>query len=652
MSLPKLRSHPSVLCCLIAALYLVINPYFRFWNIFQHDLIQTVSPFYFPNYHSIAGLKWTSNSDGPQANLSVRPNALIHLQNGFRGPLGPGGADAVVLNGQEHGSMQVRLPPPGSDAITIRVDVVGMPGGKAEIGLEVPARSFKRILARTSHLRQGGFRIDPWLDPSAEYLLTVEAQKGVVTVERFAVFETSKKQVLPPMDRILLVVWLIWLLVMALPKSKHSLSSCFLAVGIPLVCVSLGQLSEKGLWASSLFWLSLVYCLTLWHTFRRQANTRQVAFIWLMAILLMAFVLRWSRLMGQCLEPIDSDALAFCSWASNLSLSNPFATGAREPFYVWIDFLTMHILGPNAFQVRIVSVILSCMTVLASYYWARAVSGRRSVACLAAWVMSVSVFAVYASTSADRTQSFECLVLIFCFLMVRPGWTTKKILLVSVVSAFLCLNWLIGIVQVLTFLILWCCMRRISTRNAMAIAAITGMFLAPYFYVSWKQNGSALYALNVHANYWHNVDVNKVYGYEKESTTWVRFLLQDRGIPTLIRKTTAGYASMLFNPSDRYNRIFLGGHYVQKFTYFIFPLFLLGLFFDVYHRRYEVGFMFFSFMSISPYFSENSLSPRYFFYVAPFFAYWISSGTMVVLDFCRLRLRERGTLRFPIFGRL
>jgi len=636
----KLRLTPPIVGCLIAALYIAINPYFRLINLFDHRLLQTESPFYFPDFQSVGGLKFTPNPDGPQAYLNVKPLALVRLQHGKRGPWGPDGEEAVVLDGQQDGQMVITLPPPGADAVTIRADVMGLADAVAEVNLEIPSRGTKRTLAVTSHLRQGGFRIDPWLDPEAAYSLSITAHKAVVIVERLAVFRAPKSRIPPPLDRILLVLSMVWLLVQAFAARKNNFLTYAAGVGVPLIFASFGQLTERGLWASSYFWLALVVGMVVWNSAKTLKMKRDISSLGLWVVLLIAIVVRWSAFMNRCLEPVAGDALAFCSWASQISLLNPFATGVREPFYVWVDFLTLHLLGPNAFQTHIVSILISCATVFMTYRLAKEVSGRRSLGWLAALVMSVSAFAVYSSASADRTQSFELLVLFFCRLMIRPGsWTPKRIFCTALIAAFLCLNWLIAIVQVVTFLFLWSVVRRIPIDKSLSIAMLTALFLAPYFFVSWKQNGDPLYALNGHANYWHNVDVNKVYGYEKERITWTQFLLKDKGIAHVFKKSLEGYGAILFDPTDRYNRVFMGGVYWNSYSYLVFPIYLLGIFLDAFRRRYVVFIMLFSFISISPYFSENSLSPRYFFYAAPFFAYWIAQGLIAVYEFLAAAVR-------------
>ena len=164
-----------------------------------------------------------------------------------------------------------------------------------------------------------------------------------------------------------------------------------------------------------------------------------------------------------------------------------------------------------------------------------------------------------------------------------------------------------------------------------------GLMLIPYFYASWKLNGSPLAALNVHANYWHNVDVNAVYGYESQPMTWTHFLLKDRSPLSVITRTFRQYILIFLNPVNRYNQIFLGGHYWDLYSLFLFPFYLLGLAVEIFKRRWNSILLFISFLSISPYFADNSLSPRYFFYVAPFFAYWVGTGVNTIWDFFRRR---------------
>src|SRR5206468_1701611 len=109
----------------------------------------------------------------------------------------------------------------------------------------------------------------------------------------------------------------------------------------------------------------------------------------------------------------------------------PFATEIREPLYVWIQHLTLRILGPNDFQFMLVTVLASLATVCAAYWLCKKLSGKSSVALLAALFVACNHFAVHVSVLGERTDLFNLLILLFCLVLIwpdLPDWASEVLL--------------------------------------------------------------------------------------------------------------------------------------------------------------------------------------------------------------------------------
>jgi hypothetical protein len=623
--------------CLVAAVYMALHPSFRFRSLFNHQLIPIESPYSFPSSPRAVG--WTGlSSDGPQAQMTVKQTAQFRSRNAYQGPWGGDGAPAIGLDGQQAGILEVKLPFPPDGYVTLRADIHAPADGRARVVLNVPAAA-SRDLVRTGHLRQGYFRLDPWIAPQKDYVITVEASRGPVLIERLGIFQAPKAQAPPPLDRMILVVCFIGFLLRSLSWPKHR-TAVFLSVGVPLILAAWGQLTERGIWASSWVWFAGVVGVVLFRAYKPPRSYSVRPGEWVEVLLLLALVLRWSSLMACSMEPLEGDPLVYCTWASHLSWKNVLVTGTREPFYVWLQFLGMQVLGPNAFQARVVSLALSMTTVYLTYRLAWELSGRRIIGGGAALALSFNTFAVFASSSAERTQGFEPLVAAFCWLMIATqSWTFKRAAAAACLAAALSLNWLIGIVQVGTFLCAWAAARRISLLKAFSIVGLTAFLLMPYFIASWKVNGSPLAALNIHASYYQRLEKEGVHAYGPK-TTWSQFFLKDLGIGRLLAKTGSEYASLLLNPANRYNRVFLSGDYWNRWSYWLFPFFLIGFLTDLFRRRFIPLLILVSFLNIAPYFSQAILGPRYVFYIAPVFAYWIASGFFLAFERLRPLLKK------------
>ena len=588
---------PAALACLVAGLYFALMPSFRAAALFRHRAVDAQTIFTFPPPHP---------PDDPYA-WKVDPGT-------------------IVVGDAEHPEVELKAAAAGNSLVTLRADVVATPGARGEVVLRVPATGAERVLASTTHLRQGYFRLDPWLKADAPFSVAIIGRGGIANVERFAVFKAPRSQAPPRLDLMLLALYLIWLLVDAVPAGARRLSSIALAVGVPLILVTLGLKAESGLAASWALWWILCAVATAARVRRRPAGTRAAAPEWMVLIILLAVAVRWTGLIASTLEPMEGDPCSYADVMRALAWSDPFHTGSREPLYIWLQKIGTIVFGPNGFQWRLVSLLLSVTTVALTHRLALRLSGSRLVASVAALLMSLSPFAIYSSTAAERTQSFEPLLLIFALLLLRPGaWTAKRVAIASVVCALVWLNWLIALLQISLLLAFLVAVRKIPWSRALAIPVIAVVLLTPYWLVTKKYEGSALAQLNHHASYYKSADVEHVYAADQKMTTWWDYL-RERGVATIAKKAVVGYTSMILNPFDRFNRIFLAGRYWDAWNLWIFPFYLAGIVVELRRRRGVSFLMFLALSNVAPYLSHEMISPRYIFFVAPLFAYWVGVG--------------------------
>lgn len=205
------------------------------------------------------------------------------------------------------------------------------------------------------------------------------------------------------------------------------------------------------------------------------------------------------------------------------------------------------------------------------------------------------------------------------------------------------LVWLVGLPAAsLAYLWRWIAYR-LPIRHAVLFFMTAVSLILPHLFYQWKSYGDPFHSLNFTTDYYRELRENDTTGTGKTSHHWTNYLWSRIGPGKLLNDTAKGYVAVLFNPTEKYNKILLGFHYTKSYSYLLFPFFIWGMWLDLRRAKGAGLFFMFAFLNIGMAFIQVTPHPRLFMHAAAFFAYFCGWG---LYDAVRATGQIR-TRRFP-----
>lgn len=369
-------------------------------------------------------------------------------------------------------------------------------------------------------------------------------------------------------------------------------------------------------------WVTMGLFIAWMMNSRKPWRKRHVAF----AVGLAAFAVRWQTMGALYGVPLEGDAPGYQSLAADLSWRHPFNTGVREQLFVWMDYITRHLFGTADVYIRLLTLVLSVGIVVGTYLLAERLLKSRFAAIVAAALLAFGNFAVYNATRGERSELFVFVLLFyFLFLLAKPRGLWHEIL-IGVMGAAVGLTWLMGLPTVfLSYIYRWRHFR-LNIGRVLVFAATVGLLMAPHFLDQSARSGDPLKALNVHVNFYKNAREAGVPSYEGGNRSWASYLVGDQGLYKVAVQGVRGYLELLLNPTNPCNKIFLGFHYAEVYSYFLFPFYLAGMVWLVIKRQWAPLLLLICTLHISVSFLGEIRDPRLFLQAAPFFGIFFGWG--------------------------
>ena len=387
--------------------------------------------------------------------------------------------------------------------------------------------------------------------------------------------------------------------------------------------------------------LIFLICFLLVMFLSQREKTNQV---WIVGtgLIVLSFSMRWSALGSTITFPLNGDGQDFFRLTQGFSWLSPFQTAFREPFFIWVQSIFGSLLGLTEFHFRIGSLLLSVALVGVLFVWLQRLTNNLWISGSGGLMMSLGHFFVFNGIRGERVELFVLMGLIFLILIQEKKRSLRYEFILGCVSALFSLTWLIGFIISSFIYGIKAFQDKVSYKNLLVYVIPLILFIGPHLMSQKKTYNDPLHSLNVHTNFYKNAKDTGTPSYGGEKTGLFSYILKEHGVGKLVWDTIKGYATLFFNPLSQMNRIFLGFHYTQFWSFILFPFLVIGILFSLWKRDLWIFVTLFCFLNISVAFLNQIRDPRLFLHAAPFFCFFLGTGIdKVRVEINKLRARAK-----------
>jgi hypothetical protein len=347
----------------------------------------------------------------------------------------------------------------------------------------------------------------------------------------------------------------------------------------------------------------------------------------------------WYDILPQNLE---GDSRGYYELSALFKWTQPYLTWSREPFFVWYQFLMSKVLGANVYVFRLATVLLSSSIVGLTFILTQKISRQWRAAFFAGMLMALGKFTVLNSVRGERAEIFVFLLLLFSLLAIFKNGGIKFEIILGVMSGFISLTWLVGAISVMLIYVVRVVRNKPKYSHVSCYLFTWFLLMAPFLFSQWKATGDPFYSLNVHTGYYRNTMSNDavIESKEKNDSTWFDLIFHVLKPINFLKRTAFGFLSLLLDPRNPFNKIFLGFHYAEIGSYFLFPFYFIGILFSFLKRQWLGLVLFLSVLNISVGLLSQVRDPRLFLQAAPFFALFFGIGASFSLTYILLKFKN------------
>lgn len=352
------------------------------------------------------------------------------------------------------------------------------------------------------------------------------------------------------------------------------------------------------------------------------------------SITILGFFLRWKNLLWHQYVPLAGDAPGYLALVRNFDWLHPFQTGSREPFFIWIGNLFMHLFPDSGFHFRLLPMVMSVALVPLTYRLARAAKACKPAASGAALLMAISQFSIYISCHGIRLEVYTLLILLFSIFLLRPQ---SSPVLIGLTGMAICLTRINSLAAVVPLMVIWGWRKKF---RQIAVAAVFMLvFLLPYFISVRARTGQFLGHFARHVQWYAAVERTGQPDYHGGEIIPVEdYLFKGRSFTRLAMKLIKGYQKTFLDPDNRFNKILLSCRVDQHWNWILWPFLLLGIAICCFKVLFFPVICLF-FLNGLPFALDEYFELRIMFHAAPFFACFTSIGLIWAWNkFCDFRV--------------
>lgn len=368
--------------------------------------------------------------------------------------------------------------------------------------------------------------------------------------------------------------------------------------------------------------LTGISCLALCVFFAARVKNYSASAI--CVVTLAGLMLRWAVFCDYYSVPLEGDAPGYWSLARCLNWAQPFSTSYREPVFMWFLKSAGFLLGNSERSARFLTLIFSCALIPLTYLLGVTLKWPKTAAILAAALIAANPFSIFMSVQGLQLELFTALILLFSIL-----WLKGLPLGSGIAGAALSLTRIQSVAAVVPLGILSAWKSRHDWRKIMLFFLPIAALVIPHLFTVRKNTGSFTGNLDHAARYYSAAertgDPGKV---GKFSGITLKKYLFSNGTPIRTAgRLAGGYAQILLNPFNPFNRIFLNSHYSRMWNLLLLPFFWYGLILCLLEkegRNFLLLPLFF--LSALPMLQDQFREPRLLFHAAPFFSLACARG--------------------------
>lgn len=367
-------------------------------------------------------------------------------------------------------------------------------------------------------------------------------------------------------------------------------------------------------------------------------------FVWGLSRRIVAF----AHVVDQVLE---SDVVGYREIAR--AATSPYDTHFREPLWIWMNTGWLTVVGWDAPQVRILSLIMSLIMVAVAYKVFRDYTGRPLIGGLVAVLLFMNPYLIRLSVRGFREEAYAATVLavVYFALVPTPALSLRvQVVGLALAGAAMQLLRFNSYAMVLPLLLLWAWRKAEGKR---ILAAIPILFILavsiPHVLHNDKVYGDPLYSINMHVSWYRNYEFSVAKGapcegcpsreeyfvtpYAGPPVTPFQYLFGMHSLGEIAITTLKGYWTIYLTPTEWFA--------VQTGTRSLagYALYLLGLGLVLASRYREMVVLIMLLANFLPFLSTYNMEARIAVYTVPFVTFILAYGLVWTFD----KILERGT---------
>ena len=360
-------------------------------------------------------------------------------------------------------------------------------------------------------------------------------------------------------------------------------------------------------------------------------------FVWGLSRRIVAF----AQVVDQVLE---SDVLGYREIARGAT--SAYDTHFREPLWIWITKGWLTLVGWDAPQVRMLSLVMSLIMVAVAYKVFRDYTGRPLIGGLVAALLFMNPYLVRLSVRGFREEAYTAAVLavVYFALVPTPALSLRaQAVGLALAGAAMQLLRFNSYTILLALLALWAWRK---AEGARALAAVPLLFIlavsVPHILHNQKAYGDPLYSINVHVSWYRNYEfaVAKdmpcegcpsreqyfVTPYAGPPVTPFQYLFGMHSLGDIAMTTLKGYWKIYLAPTDWF-AVQSGSRFLP-----VYAVYLLGLGLVLASRYREIVAVIVVLANFLPFLSTYNMEARIAVYTAPFVAFILAYGLAWTFD--------------------